>query len=249
MSPGDPEVPYNGINEDCSALTPDDDLDGDGYRIAVDCDDTDASVRPGAAEVCDDGIDNDCDGQIDSADPDCGAPPVDADGDGYASDIDCDDSDPAVNPGAAEVCDDGIDNDCDGRVDSADSDCAPQTSEMHLLRPKNHAKHDREHAPTFTWSPGSNNRFRVEFSYDPNFSTILLRTRPLDTASYTPSMMLWDRLSTDKTVYWRVKGRVTEVTPVNFQTSVEVWSFMKVNHEEDDSSIGNWPPITIIDMP
>jgi hypothetical protein len=39
-------------------------------------------------------------------------PVVDADGDGYARDEDCDDADPAVHPGAREVCD-GIDNDCD----------------------------------------------------------------------------------------------------------------------------------------
>lgn len=41
---------------------------------------------------------------------------VDADGDGYASDVDCNDDDPAVNPGADEVCD-SIDNNCDGAID------------------------------------------------------------------------------------------------------------------------------------
>lgn len=57
---------------------------------------------------------------------------VDNDGDTYgencAAGTDCDDNDPAVNPGAAEVCDDGKDNDCDGAVDAADSDCAPACS-------------------------------------------------------------------------------------------------------------------------
>ena len=40
----------------------------------------------------------------------------DADGDGWRIDEDCDDSDPAVHPGATEVCN-GQDDDCDGQID------------------------------------------------------------------------------------------------------------------------------------
>ncbi len=111
------------------------DADGDGYVSedlgGDDCDDTDASVSPGASESCD-GIDNDCDGTVDGDDAlDAGAWYADADGDGYgdagdsavacdepsgyvADDSDCDDSNAAVSPAATEVADDGVDNDCDG---------------------------------------------------------------------------------------------------------------------------------------
>lgn len=50
----------------------------------------------------------------------CGGPPgcPDADGDGYAAcddaPDDCDDQNAMVHPEAAEVCDDGVDNDCSG---------------------------------------------------------------------------------------------------------------------------------------
>jgi hypothetical protein len=110
------------------------DNDGDGYAIEgggcglVDCNDDDASINPGATEVCDNDIDDDCDGLIDDADADC-ATCTDADGDGYAVEgdlcglVDCDDTDANVNPGAMEVCDNGIDDDCDGFNDGDDADC------------------------------------------------------------------------------------------------------------------------------
>jgi len=45
----------------------------------------------------------------------------DRDGDGYAC-LDCDDANPAIHPGATEVCD-GADNDCNGAVDDAPCAC------------------------------------------------------------------------------------------------------------------------------
>ena len=59
------------------------DADGDGYDIWSDCDDGDATVHPGAEEVCDD-KDNDCDGQVDELVQIDTYP--DADGDGYGVD-------------------------------------------------------------------------------------------------------------------------------------------------------------------
>lgn len=97
-----------------------------------DCDDDDPASYPLAPEVCD-GADNDCDGLDDQADDSVAGAPIwyaDADADGYglvddslaacrkpagyAADAgDCDDTLAARNPGAAEVCGDGLDNDCD----------------------------------------------------------------------------------------------------------------------------------------
>ncbi len=80
------------------------DGDSDGSTCDVDCDDDDIDVYPGADEVCNDGIDNDCN----MATPDI----FDGDSDGVTCDLDCDDDEGAAYPGNTEVCNDGIDNDC-----------------------------------------------------------------------------------------------------------------------------------------
>jgi len=112
-------------------------------EILVDCDDTDADVNPGEAEVCD-GVDNDCDDVVDDG---VSTPTVyyaDADDDDYGDadstqtacetptgyvddDNDCDDGNASINPGADEVCDSAdVDEDCDGDADD-DDDSADAT--------------------------------------------------------------------------------------------------------------------------
>ncbi len=83
-------------------------------------------------EICDNGIDDDCNGDIDCADDACEVPifesencdnGVDDDDDG---DIDCDDCHCREDPACSfeTKCTDAIDNDNDGDIDCDDADCA-----------------------------------------------------------------------------------------------------------------------------
>jgi hypothetical protein len=64
-------------------------------------------------------------GSVSDSDPslDVVLPPRDGDGDGYVAEDDCDDGNPLVNPGAIEVPGDGVDNDCNGKIDEVLPDC------------------------------------------------------------------------------------------------------------------------------
>ncbi len=130
------------------------DADSDGYGDAsvsavgcvaaagfvadsTDCDDSDDSENPAAAERCD-GDDDDCDGEVDE---DSAADALvwyaDVDGDGYgdagvsslacaapvgygADSEDCDDTDALVSPDGVESCN-GLDDNCDGDIDEGSS--------------------------------------------------------------------------------------------------------------------------------
>nr|WP_253900129.1 MopE-related protein [Corallococcus carmarthensis] len=186
IHPGATEI-CDGLDNNCDGAVDDNgcsvwyrDTDGDGYGNPndtkqsgvqpqgyvdnhADCDDTRSNVRPGASEVCD-GVDNNCDAQVDEG---VGANWYrDADGDGYgnpnqstaacgqptgsvSNSSDCNDTNAGIRPGATEVCD-LIDNNCDGRSDETfptqpwcqDSDgdglCSPAGHTFACMKPPDH---------------------------------------------------------------------------------------------------------------
>jgi hypothetical protein len=115
------------IDEGLQFATYYEDVDQDGYgndAVSVvkcvlpfgfvtlhgDCSDDAPAINPAAAEQCGDGLDNDCDGEIDEG---C---IIDNDEDGFDATQDCDDENALIFPGAVESCN-GFDDNCDGTVD------------------------------------------------------------------------------------------------------------------------------------
>jgi hypothetical protein len=161
--PGHAEL-CNGVDDDCDGETDEDgvngagwffDVDGDGWGGAPstacgaapglterrrDCDDHASGVYPGATERCD-GVDEDCDGEVDDGAIEQLLWHPDSDGDGFGAEgsgqlacvrpahhvtdgTDCDDASSPIHPGGTEVCN-RKDDDCDGEVDEEAIDAVP----------------------------------------------------------------------------------------------------------------------------
>lgn len=155
-----------GIDEDdaegCTVWFMDNDRDGSGNTLMSrcmckkiagswdapeggDCNDNNFNIRPGRTEICNEGVDDDCDGQADAENTlGCVFYCMDADDDGFGNEFDrkclcapvgkydtrkcgqddlnkadCNDNDAQIFPGAAERCATMKDDNCDGNINEA----------------------------------------------------------------------------------------------------------------------------------
>jgi hypothetical protein len=85
------------------------DLDRDGFSSAVDCDEGNPGVNPGAREIFENGVDENCNGATDDTN-------FDRDRDGFPRPVDCDDGNAGIRPGALEIRGNAVDENCDNRA-------------------------------------------------------------------------------------------------------------------------------------
>jgi MYXO-CTERM domain-containing protein len=160
IGPGQKEICDDGQDNDCDGTVDDGcpgvdctDQDGDSWGVGgdckiTDCDDTDGTKHPWAAEICGDNKDNDCDGTIDDGCPGVDCKDIDGDGWGVGKDCcndsgtkvacrqDCSDMDGGASPWAGEICADDKDNNCDGSIDEGCPLCEDLDKDGHGIGPK-----------------------------------------------------------------------------------------------------------------
>ncbi|MBM4398678.1 MAG: putative metal-binding motif-containing protein, partial [Deltaproteobacteria bacterium] len=163
--PGAPEICNQGQDDNCDGKNDDEgangcqwylyDADQDGFGVTGDarclcaptgswsayaggdCNDKDATVRPGMPERCNGKDDNCQNGTDEEGATGCSAFYLDSDGDGFGTPVskclcaaatpysatksgDCNDANAAINPGATEACN-LLDDDCDNAIDEQDA--------------------------------------------------------------------------------------------------------------------------------
>ncbi|MBX7226906.1 MAG: hypothetical protein K1X55_12810, partial [Chitinophagales bacterium] len=160
INPGAPEIDCNGFDDNCDGDIDEnsnyqlyyEDVDDDGYgktdvlvascngappgytALPGDCNDNNANINPGHAEIACNGVDDNCNGTTDENNINV-TYYQDVDGDGYGNpdesqttcngapngyvtdNTDCDDNNSDIHPGAAEIPCTGFDENCDGEID------------------------------------------------------------------------------------------------------------------------------------
>jgi hypothetical protein len=181
--------------------------------LGVECDAIPGNPAPDDVS-CND-VDDDCDGAVDedyvSQPTACGVGACEAAGQTSCAAGTVEDSCQPGSP-SAEVCDNQIDDDCDGLTDTADlKDCdvggvfPPDGATIYVCDP----------IPTFSWSPGGDTEFSVLISLSSDMSSPVIQSgrRWIQGTSWMPTPQAWDQVlrkaswTADTTFYWAVLER------------------------------------------
>jgi cysteine-rich repeat protein len=228
-------------------------------------------------ELCSDGLDNDCDGLTDGADPDCQAAietdcfdglDNDADGSTDCADPDCagarDGACPTGLPGicaggtaecsggaricrqndqpGAELCNDGLDNDCDGSVDTADPDCPAMAADVWV--------EDLRIPRSVKLSTGSSVTKQVsavaEADLETQQATVSLRYAPINavTVNVTPATLTLPVTPGDASTQFRFSATITCNQPGEWAVSWTATITAPGNRDSSNDTVSGQTNVT-----